>query len=339
MFIESIIMAYIIVIFITLLYLSEGVKSQQENRLHEMKNDQDIVTVTTPITRGALVDSYSSDALIIKFKSPSDVIKDVIRNIDTKQMGKTVTDQLLTTLGNIETHYQKQFKDLLSTYQELIVTPYPYEGSKGNSQLLDITTLRRTKRSWWRAIMAFARAVRPVARNAGKLTKYGKFMKGLKYTGYAVSAGVFAYEMADIFGAIPDVKYNEVTRQLKELHEGRVQDLLIMKNITLMTVNNNNLIKDLSLEISEAISDSHDRFEINIRVSQIFGSYIQQLMMGLSLIFQGKLPSSIVSLELQRTWLEGKLPSPLLNDISSITPHLRSEGEGERERDRKKDGY
>lgn len=129
-------------------------------------------------------------------------------------------------------------------------------------------------------------------------------MKGIKYTGYVASAGIFAYEMADAFGFIPDVKYDEVTRQLGELHELRTRDLEIMSNVTLMTINTNSNIMDMNNEVSQILASAYDRFELMIRISQVFGSYMQQLSNSFILLMQGKIPSSLVSLELQRTWLE-----------------------------------
>ncbi|KAJ8720996.1 hypothetical protein PYW08_006461 [Mythimna loreyi] len=275
---------------------------------------------------GALVDSYDKKLIVLKLKSPEDVVKDVLGRLDFAKMGTGLTSEIKKTLGGIEVHYQKQFIEILGTYQELIVTPYPVElQNQGNGQLLDITGLRRQKRSWWRVIMAFLRAVRPVARNAGKLTKYGKFIKGLKYAGYAASAGVFAYEIAEVFGAVPDLKYQEVTRQLNELHDGRVKDLEVLKNITLITVNTNNNMRDIGVEVSNVLSEAHDRFEIMIKVSQVFGSYMQQLSNSLLLLLQGNIPSNLISLELQRDWLERQLPSPLLNHALLPCRNISSE--------------
>lgn len=50
---------------------------------------------------------------------------------------------------------------------------------------------------------------------SGKLTKYGRFIKTIKYAGYATSATVFTYELAEIFGAVPDQRYEELTQKIK----------------------------------------------------------------------------------------------------------------------------
>lgn len=287
------------------------------------ETDPNHLKVSGIVLKGALVDEYSQQVLIIKIKSPSDVIKDVISRLDQRAMGSNLANSLLRTLGSIELHYQEQFTSTLSLYQELIATPYPISEEEGNGKILDLTSLRRIKRNPLRIIMAFLRMIRPVARTAGKLTKYGKFMKTMKYAGYAATAGVFTYELADIFGAIPDVKYEELTRQLSELHALRTDDLIIMRNITLMSISANENIQDLTKEINSVLVESNDKFEIMIRTSQVFGSYINQLSSGLALLMQGKLPSTLIPLEKQRIWLEAKLPSPLLSDIGSITPHLK----------------
>ncbi|CAG9558013.1 unnamed protein product [Danaus chrysippus] len=231
---------------------------------------------------------------------------------------------LRLTFGSLETHYQKQFKEVLSVHQELIATPYPLETSEGNGRLIDISRYGRSKRNLWMRLLTFLRSVRPVARMAGKLTRYGKFMKGIKYAGYAASTAVFAYEMADVFGAIPDKKYEEVSRQLEELHSSRTKDLFIMKNITLFTTGLHDSIRDVTSQINQVISESYDKYEMYVKGSQILNSYIQQVNINLILIRLGGIPSNVITIENQRIWLENKLPSLLLPDIGTITPHLKT---------------
>lgn len=280
------------------------------------------VTIKSSPMRGAMVDQYDRQVLIIRLKSPSDVLKDSIAKMDKQKMRDQDYQEILRVLGNIELHFQKQFKDSLAFQSELIASPYPIRDESGNGKIIDISGLHRQKRQIWRALFSFLRLARPAARVAGKLTKYGKFLKVIKYGGYAASAAVFAYELADIFGAVPDHKYNELTQQLAIMHDNRLEDLKVMRNITLLSINSQNSIKDLTIEVDQALGQARDRTELSILVSQIFSSYLQQLTTGLMLLMNGKIPSFFLSLETQIRWLETKLPGILVNEISSITPHL-----------------
>ncbi|KPJ12189.1 hypothetical protein RR48_01601 [Papilio machaon] len=291
---------------------------------HQGHNAPIVIENSAPILRGALVDQYTGQALIIKIKSPSEIIKDSLSLIAFDRMDSQIAQDLRLTFGNLETHYQKQFKEVLSIHQELIATPYPLEVSEGNGRLIDISKYSRSKRSVWWRMLNFLRSVRPAARIAGKLTRYGKFMKGAKYAGYAASAAVFTYEMADIFGALPDKKYEEVSRQLEEIHAARTTDLIVMKNITIFTTGLHESIRDTTSQLNRVVSESYDKYEMYVKSSQILNSYIQQINIDLILIRLGGIPSNIITIENQRVWLERKLPSLLLSDISTITPHLRT---------------
>lgn len=155
------------------------------------------------------------------------MLHDALATVDREKTPQAVYNSLARQFGYLEKIYQQQYTSILSTFQQLIITPYPTQISE-ERKTFDMTHLSRPKRNPLRVVMAFLRAIRPVARVGGQLTKYGKFIKTLKYTGYAVSAGVFAYEMADIFGAIPDQKYHELTQQIQTLYEKREEDLKVL---------------------------------------------------------------------------------------------------------------
>ncbi|UHK03221.1 MAG: hypothetical protein FZCXV1_gp3 [Hangzhou zicrona caerulea xinmovirus 1] len=283
-----------------------------------------LVTIKTPIIRGAIVDSYSKQVLIIRLASPSDLITDVIKRIDFEKMDRANELALRRMYGELETHYQASFRSMLRMYQEIITTPYPMRQDPTHNTILDLTSLNRSRRNLLLRFISFLRVVRPISSTVSKISKYRKFMNVLKYTGYASSTAVFAYELADIFGAIPDKRYIEVTRQLKELHEKRVEDLLIIGNISLFATTLSREVKEAAVELSYILSSAQDRSEIHIKSSQVLQSYTQQTATALMLALIGKIPSSLVSLDNQRAWLEQKLPSDLLQDISSITPHLET---------------
>ncbi|CAG9558015.1 unnamed protein product [Danaus chrysippus] len=63
-------------------------------------SDPIIIENSAPILRGALVDQYNGQALIIRFKSPSDIIKDSITNLAFDKMDpKTAQDLCIKIQG------------------------------------------------------------------------------------------------------------------------------------------------------------------------------------------------------------------------------------------------
>lgn len=249
------------------------------------------------------------------------MLHDALATVDREKTPQAVYNSLARQFGYLEKIYQQQYTSILSTFQQLIITPYPTQISE-ERKTFDMTHLSRPKRNPLRVVMAFLRAIRPVARVGGQLTKYGKFIKTLKYTGYAVSAGVFAYEMADIFGAIPDQKYHELTQQIQTLYEKREEDLKVLDKISLVTMSLNEQIRDTTDEFKRLITDVETITEIKIRGSHLLTNYLSQLTFSLMILLQGKIPPFIMSLETQRNWLEQKISSGLLLYISSISPHL-----------------
>lgn len=74
---------------------------------------QELTTIKSPPIRGALVDEYNSQFMIVKIKSPSDVLEDVIKRLDKDRIDPKLYTAIAKPLGNIEVHFQKQFNKLL----------------------------------------------------------------------------------------------------------------------------------------------------------------------------------------------------------------------------------
>lgn len=62
-----------------------------------------------------------------------------------------------------------------------------------------------------------------------------------------------------------------------------------MKNITLVTLNMNQNMKDITQSVNEAIASSSDQTDLSISVSKVFSSYITQTGINLILLNQGKI--------------------------------------------------
>lgn len=240
----------------------------QECLSNNLGKEQILVETKAPIIRGALIDDYTDEALVIKLTPPERMINDALQTVDRSKTPVSIYNSLVLQFGYLEKIYQRQYNDVLESFQQMIVTSYPTK-QLGERKTFDMTHLSRTKRSPLRALVAFLRAVRPVARVRGKLTKYGKFIKTMKYAGYVSSAGVLAYEMADIFGAIPDQKYNEITRQIQTLYDKREEDLNVMEKISLVTMSLNDQIRDTTSEFKKLISEVDTLTEIKIRGSHL----------------------------------------------------------------------
>lgn len=181
---------------------------------------------------------------------------------------------------------------------------------------------RRSKRNVFRFILALLKAVRPVSRIGGKLTKHGRFWKTIKYTSYAVGAGTFTYEIANIAGWIPDVQYSAIVAEIDSLHSARIQDLSYLKNLTLATTQLSDVVTDLYMEVTDLLSNAKTSFDIQLQGSILLSSYLTSIQSSLAMLAAKKIPTTVMSLDMQRSWLEKKLPSALLNSIGSISPHL-----------------
>lgn len=117
-----------------------------EGRSDDINNDPILVETHSPIIKGALIDDYTDEALIIKLTPPDRMLHDALMTVDRERTPATTYNSLVAQFGYLEKIYQQQYTDILEAFQQLIVTPYPTKQLE-ERKTFDITHLSRQKRS------------------------------------------------------------------------------------------------------------------------------------------------------------------------------------------------
>lgn len=237
-------------------------------------------------------------------------------------------------MGNLEKNYQARFLDTLDMYAQTIATNQPIDTGSKQNHVMDISHLTRKKRNplrFFLSLLRFARPATSVAKSVGnvgraarvisKASKYSKFLKAIKWTSIGLSVASIPFDIAQAFGVF-DFRYTELSNELIRMNENRGKDLQVMGNITLVTLQLNNMIMNLQDDLGSIISEAQTLSEISLFGSVIFNSYITTLQTSMSLLLTGRLPQTLLSLDNQRNWIEKKIPSPLLSSIGSSGLYL-----------------
>ncbi|UHK03304.1 MAG: hypothetical protein GuXV1_gp3 [Guiyang xinmovirus 1] len=283
-----------------------------------------IITPEKNPVRGALIDGYSKELMIIHLPSPADMIKEALTPFQFQEMPESEELSLRLILGSVEKESMKRFNGLVEELSELIPVEIPIEEEPKIPITLRHQT--RTKRSPIRAFMTLLRVMRPVTRvvpAGARMSRYAKFLKAVKYTGYAASAAVISFEIADAFGLVPDARYEALKEAMLALQENREKDLDFMGNMTLITLTSQEKTLSQVSRLRETILNSKTSMELYLKGVNSFNQYISQLQFSLLLLNQGHISSSLLSIDNQRMWLENKLPTPLLRYIGTITPTFK----------------
>lgn len=272
--------------------------------------------------KGAMVDNYRTEVLIIKLQTPQDIIKNSLLNVDLTNVPDNLRTKLLLTIGEVEKIAQKRFEFTLST----IVSTLPLTTVvQTDQQEIPKSFIHhsRSKRNPMRLFLSLLRLSRPVARvvpSAVKAGKYARFLKGIKYAGYAASAAAISYEIVDAAGLVPDFRYNELRAAFDEIVHNQQKDLNYYGNLTLLTMKFQEETINNIQNLRTIIVESSSHLEVFIKASMLFNDYLEQLQLSLLMLLNGKLTDFLMSDDTQRAWLESKLPTYLLTYIGTLTP-------------------